>query len=258
MKDKIKVNIDNVYEGPMDLLLSLIKDNKIDIYDIPISYLTDEFISRIGQMSYSNLDSFLDFSLMASILLQIKSKMLLPKFVEDEEEEDPRKDLVDRIIEYRHFKNISTIFREYNKVANRKLSKKSEDLTILALEEKIDYKEVTSSRLASVYSRLLFKKNIEEKEMFFDIEEDKYTIEACLDILSKKIQDYNKLYFKNLFDDESSKLEIVTYFLALLELMKLKKIKVNQKDEDIKIERISNDWFKKSNWSYFVCSRRSS
>ncbi len=256
MKDKIKINIDNVYEGPMDLLLSLIKDNKIDIYDIPISYITDEFINKIGQMSFENLDSFLDFSLMASILLQIKSKMLLPKFEEDDDEEDPRKDLVDRLIEYRYFKNIATILKDFNEQANKKILKQSEDLTILALEEKIDYKEVTANRLASVYSRLLFKKSIKEKEIVFDIEEDKYTIEACLDILYTKIENYNKFYFKNLFDSDSTKLEIVTYFLALLELMKLKKIKVKQKDEEIKIERIANAWYKKSNWSNIICCRR--
>ena len=110
----------------------------------------------------------------------------------------------------------------------------------IKLEEKIDYKEVTARRLASAYSKLLFKKSIKEKEIVFDIEEDKYTIQACLDILYTKIENYNKFYFKNLFDSDSSKLEIVTYFLALLELMKLKKIKVKQKDEEIKIERIAN------------------
>lgn len=240
MEKQIKINIDNVYEGPMDLLLSLIKENKIDIYDIPIAYITDEFINKIGQITFNNLDSFLDFSLMASILLQIKSKMLLPKLPEEEEEEDPRKDLVDRLLEYRYFKNISKILGSFNERANKKLFKQAEDLTILALEEKIDYKAVTANRLLSTYSRLLYKQSIKEKETVFDIEEDKYTIEACIDILHKRIESYNKFYFKNLFDSESSRLEVVTYFLAILELMKLQKIKVDQKGEDIKIERIVN------------------
>lgn len=240
MENKININIDHVYEGPMDLLLSLIKENKIDIYDIPIAYITDEFIRKIGQINFDNLDSFLDFSLMASILLQIKSKMLLPKSPLEEDEEDPRKDLVERLIEYKQFKRIAAVLKNKNNFASKKILKKAEDLTILALEEKIDYKSVTANRLFSTYSKLLFKNTIKKRQVVFDIEEEQYTVEACIDLLSQRFESYKNFSFSNLFDDHSSKMEIVTYFLAILELMKLQKIKVKQKDNDIKIERIVN------------------
>ncbi|MFB0972558.1 MAG: segregation/condensation protein A [Neofamilia sp.] len=109
MESVINVSIKNIYDGPMDLLLSLIKKEKIDIYDIPISNLTDKFLATMGEISYKNLESFLEFSDMAATLLQIKSKLLLPIFEDESEEEDPRESLVNRIIEYNYFKNLSEI-----------------------------------------------------------------------------------------------------------------------------------------------------
>ena len=104
------------YEGPLDLLLFLIKKNEINIYDIPISQITEQYLSYLRYLSVVNLDNLSEFHLMATTLLYIKSKMLLPRFDDlDDDFEDPRKELVDRLIEYKKFKKLSELIAEKEK-----------------------------------------------------------------------------------------------------------------------------------------------
>lgn len=235
---ELNVNIENVYEGPMDLLLDLIKKNKIDIYDIPIAELTEEFIQEMGAISYVNIESFLEFSYMAATLLQIKSRILLPK-EEEEEEEDPRDKLVERILEYNYFKYISRLIESDYRVGHKRILKKREDLTILAMNENIGYKEMRVSSLVNVVERFLRKKIIRENRYDFEIEEDPLTLEEGINILNRKISKNENFYFSSLFGKEKSKLEIVTFFLALLELTRIGRISLNQEgNEDILIAGI--------------------
>src|SRR5690554_1776930 len=97
------------FEGPLDLLLHLIDKNKINIYDIPIIEITEQYLGYIHQMEYKDLDSISEFLVLASTLISIKSKMLLPKDESEEEEEDPRTELVERLLEYKMFKYISFV-----------------------------------------------------------------------------------------------------------------------------------------------------
>lgn len=237
MENTIKINIDNVYEGPMELLLDLIKENKIDIYDIPIALITDEFIKRLGVIRFSNLDSFLDFSIMAATLLQIKSKMLLPKQVVDEEEIDPRKELIDRLVEYKYFKKLVGCLNDLYFIGDRKLVKNAEDLTILSFEEKIDFKSINAIKLFNTINKLFLKKSFKENSKIINIEEENFTIEECVDLLFKRLDSSNNLNFSSMFNQETSKVEIITYFLTILELIKSQKIIVEQIDEKIMMKR---------------------
>lgn len=232
---ELKVSIKNVYEGPMDLLLTLIKKNKVDIYDIPIAQITEEFIQEMGEINYINLESFLEFSYMAATLLQIKSRILLPK-EEEEEEEDPRENLVERILEYNYFKYISNLLEDKYYSGSRRFLKKREDLTIFAINEKIGYKDMSVNSLVNIIEKFLRKKIINEREHDFEIEEDSLTLEEGISILSNKISNNKKFYFSSIFNKGDSKMEVLTFFLALLELTRIGRISINQEsDEDISI-----------------------
>lgn len=239
MENSINVSIQNIYNGPMDLLLNLIKKDKIDIYDIPISHVTDEFIKTMGEISYINIDSFLEFSDMAATLLQIKSKLLLPIFDEEAEEEDPRESLINRIIEYNYFKYISEIILSYYDIGMKRIEKKAEDLTILALTEEIDYNDMDVNKLTKAFSKISKRKEIDNFVPEFDIEVELITVEEGIAYLKERLDSLSSLNFVSLFNKETSKLEIVTYFLAILELTKIGMININQNsEEEIIIARI--------------------
>lgn len=228
MEGTINVSIKNIYDGPMDLLLSLIKKEKIDIYDIPISTLTDRFLTTMGEISYKNLESFLEFSDMAATLLQIKSKLLLPIFDEESEEEDPRDSLVNRIIEYNYYKNLSGVLLEFFDIGSMRLEKKAEDLTILSMSEQIDYSEMDISKITNSFLKLMKESNIDTLIHEFDIEEELITVEEGISFLKEKLTSIQTFNFESLFSKNTTKLEIVTFFLAILELTKIGKIIVNQ------------------------------
>ena len=228
MEGTINVSIKNIYDGPMDLLLSLIKKEKIDIYDIPISTLTDRFLMTMGEISYKNLESFLEFSDMAATLLQIKSKLLLPIFDEESEEEDPRDSLVNRIIEYNYYKNLSGVLLEFFDIGSMRLEKKAEDLTILSMSEQIDYSEMDISKITNSFLKLMKESNIDTLIHEFDIEEELITVEEGISFLKEKLTSIQTFNFESLFSKNTTKLEIVTFFLAILELTKIGKIIVNQ------------------------------
>lgn len=228
MEGIINVSIKNIYDGPMDLLLSLIKKEKIDIYDIPISTLTDRFLTTMGEISYKNLESFLEFSDMAATLLQIKSKLLLPIFDEESEEEDPRDSLVNRIIEYNYYKNLSGVLLEFFDIGSMRLEKKAEDLTILSMSEQIDYSEMDISKITNSFLKLMKESNIDTLIHEFDIEEELITVEEGISFLKEKLTSIQTFNFESLFSKNTTKLEIVTFFLAILELTKIGKIIVNQ------------------------------
>lgn len=228
MEGTINVSIKNIYDGPMDLLLSLIKKEKIDIYDIPISTLTDRFLTTMGEISYKNLESFLEFSDMAATLLQIKSKLLLPIFDEESEEEDPRDSLVNRIIEYNYYKNLSGVLLEFFDIGSMRLEKKAEDLTILSMSEQIDYSEMDISKITNSFLKLMKESNIDTLIHEFDIEEELITVEEGISFLKEKLTSMQTFNFESLFSKNTTKLEIVTFFLAILELTKIGKIIVNQ------------------------------
>lgn len=208
------------FEGPLDLLLHLISKNKVNIYDIPIVEITSQYLEAIEGIEESQLENTSEFLVMAAQLLYIKSKMLLPK-KEDEEEEDPRDDLAQRLAEYQRYKEASGELRK-NEFWSRYMFFKE--------EEKIDFplpeysKEHTVDELMDAFNAILqrkirFKKP--EKKAFSGIVgREKVSVEDMAEKLSGILKQKKRLEFKKAFSGKKSKPEMVATFLAILEMIR--------------------------------------
>lgn len=232
------INIET-YEGPMDLLIDLIKKNEIDIYDIPIHIITEQFVEYIREANKVNLELTSDFILMASTLIEIKSKMLLPKLkVEDDEIEediDPRDDLVQKIIEYEKYKEVSKQLKESASYESKAYYKLQEDF--VSIEDLDLLKNCDIDSLSKAFTNLILKKN--KKEYVEKIRTDSFPVERATFLVIEKLKIEKEFLFSDLLDVGSDINEIVSYFLSILELVKIGSIFANQYNEyqDIKIER---------------------
>ena len=241
-----------VFEGPLDLLLHLIDKNKINIYDIPIVEITDQYLEYIQQMDTKNMDIMSEFLLMAATLINIKSKMLLP--IEEEENNevvDPRQELVDRLLEYKMYKYISEELKGKQLDASRVLFKApSIPDEIAAYKEEIDVEELLSDlTLAKLHE--IFKSIVRKQEDKIDPIRSKFgRIENEEINYSEKftrIQEYGlkhkHFYFRSLLEAQHSKMEVIVTFLGILELIKLGRIRIEQESriDDIKITYTATD-----------------
>ena len=219
-----------VFEGPLDLLLHLLEKNKVNIYDIPIVEITNQYMEYIAEMRRQDLNVMSEFLVMAATLLDIKSKMLLPaKESEDEEEEDPRAELRDRQIDAEKvwFK-APTIPPE-----------------VLAYEEPVNVNElmsgVTLARLNDIFQSII-KKQADKidpiRSKFGRIEKEEVSLSDKMTYVEEYSLHHGHFSFRSLLEAQSGKMEVVVTFLAILELMKMGKIVVSQKYtfDDIKIE----------------------
>lgn len=220
--------LDN-YEGPLDLLLKLIEKSKIDIYDINISDITEQYIAFIYTMEDLNLELASEFLIMASILLEIKSKMLLPIEKDiDEEEIDPREELILRLLAYKKYKEAAKELREYESIEAQAFYKPQEDLT---MEEDIDYQLDFYNLHLLVRSLNNILNNRDKKEKPIDIEEikrEEYSIKECVEDILYKLKFKANIKFSDIIKINSCRNEIVAYFLSVLELIKQRDIYVLQ------------------------------
>lgn len=243
-----KVKIAN-FEGPFDLLLHLIKKNEMDIYNVEIYKITNQYLRYLEEMKTIDLEITSEFIVVAATLIEIKSKKLLPKIKEKEEnEEDIEKDLLEKLIEYKKIKQVSEYLKERYVSLGDIYTKKPEIIEELKDENKsnenIDiFKNITLLDLYSIYNKVieafLNKQNIEnkiEKNIFID----KYKIEDKMEELINKVKNKRIVKFKEIINSCECKLETVVTFLALLELIKLRFVKVYQENnfEDILIESV--------------------
>jgi segregation and condensation protein A len=213
----------DVFEGPLDLLLFLIKRDKIDIYDIPISHITRQYLEYIMMMKELNLEVAGDFIVMAATLMRIKVKMLLPK-TQDEVEEDPREELVYALIEYRKFKEAAEVLK----------AKETEQAgwfprTDFSFLEKMPEDEILVE--ASLYDLVsAFKRMLDSspKETFHTVNYPKVTIEERIEFVWNYLIRKDGVIFTELFSDTPIKLVMVVTFMAILELIRLQKIYIRQ------------------------------
>lgn len=239
-----KIILDS-FEGPLDLLLNLIEKAKINIYDIPINMITEQYLDYIYIMEDLDLELASDFLIMASTLLQIKSKMLLPKevIVVDGEnvEIDPREELVQKIIEYRKFKNAAN---ELKPVGERELKayyKLQEDLSIFE-EKSLDIEDFDINLLIQCVNKLMEKRNThEESSSIHEIQKEEHSVKDSIEHIIKAIKLNTTIKFSQLLNPYSTKNEIIAYFLALLELVKQRKINIIQDENfsDIIIKKVN-------------------
>ena len=229
-----------VFEGPFDLLFHLIEKNKINIYDIPIALITDQYMEYIDSMQERNKENMSEFLVMAATLLEIKSKMLLPIPKDaQEEEEDPRGALVNKLLEYKKVKHFSEELKERQKEAEKiffRSSKLPQHLRSMLQDVPIDVCEVldgiTLQNMFAVFQDLLKRKDNKMDPIrsgFKSVQRDIYKIEDKITYIMDLLVLSPIMHFEELFYEDSDKMEIVVTFLALLELIRGKKINIEQK-----------------------------
>ena len=237
-----------VFEGPLDLLLHLIEKNKIDIYDIPIVLITEQYLEYVNQMDHEDLDVVSDFLVMAATLLDIKSRMLLPKVEkeEEEDEEDPRAELVRRLLEYKMYKCISYELKDRQMDAEKVMFKEPTiPDEVAAYEEPVDLEElmadVTLKKLNDIFKSIMRKQEDKidpVRSKFGKIEKEEVSLSDKMVYLEQYAMTHPHFSFRSLLEAQCGKMEIIVTFLAVLELMKMGKITIYQDKifDDIRIE----------------------
>lgn len=226
-----------VFEGPLDLLLHLIEKNKIDIYDIPIVMITEQYLDYIKQMETQDMNVMSEFLVMAATLIDIKCRMLLPKEVNEEgEEEDPRAELVQKLLEYKMYKYMSFELRDRQVDAGKTWYKKP--MLPKEVEEyqyPIDYEELIGDmNLAKLHE--IFKGVMRRQEdkidpirsQFGKIEKDEINLEEKQGYIEEFVKNHKHFSFRGLLEKQGSKMEVIVTFLAVLEMMKQGMITIEQ------------------------------
>ncbi len=225
MSYKVKLNI---FEGPMDLLLHLIRKHEIDIYDIPIALITREYMKYLGLMKTLNLDGVGEFLVMAATLTQIKSKMLLPPEESDEEREegtDPREELVQRLLEYKKYKEAASEL------------KAQENLWIDTYSSGAPHNLKGEQELVLINLNLMdlmeaFRKVLEKSDgdVVHEITVETMSIKEKISCILETLEQYQSICFTDLFAGAPAREEIVVTFLALLEIIRLHLVRIEQSE----------------------------
>ncbi len=236
---KYKVKIDN-FEGPLDLLCHLIDKNKMDICDVKISDISDQYINYLNEMQELNLEIASEFVVMASTLLYLKSKTLLPNVVEDEKELT-EEELLRRIIEYKKYKEITKQLKECMEQNSTRVFKNAE---IIELPKQTLEENYTMQQIFETYKSLVEKNSQKINQNAKNIEKiaitDTYTVESKLKVMFKELIHKKKFIFNKLFSlKKCNNQEVVTAFTGLLELSRRNKVTTSQQKlfGDITVEK---------------------
>lgn len=228
-----------VFEGPLDLLMHLIEKNKIDIYDIPIVEITDQYLEYVRQMDHEDMDVTSEFLVMAATLLDIKSRMLLPREKDEEdseEEEDPREELVRRLLEYKMYKYLSGELEACREQAGVRYYR-TQDLPkeVRSYQPPINYEELLGNTdlksLEKVFGEVLRRKKSRRDPIrsgFGKIKREEVNIDNKTLYIRAYLQAHPQTDFRALLESQESKEEVIVTFLILLELMKHQKVHIVQ------------------------------
>lgn len=236
-----------VFEGPLDLLLHLLEKNKVSIYDIPIVEITNQYMEYIQQMRKNDLNVMSEFMVMAATLLDIKSRMLLPaQESEEEETEDPRAELVQQLLEYKLFKSMAFELKDRQVDASRVFYKEPTiPAEVAAYQPPVNTRELVAdlslNQLNDIFKSVLKrqKDKIDPiRSKFGEIKKEEVSLEDKMGYLTEYAMNHRFFSFRQLLEKQSSKLEVIVTFLAVLELMKAGNIYISQEKtfDDIKIE----------------------
>ncbi len=217
----MKIRLD-IFEGPLDLLLYLIKKDHIDVYDIPIANVVEQYLEFLELMQILDINVASEYMVMAATLINIKSKMLLPQEKPEEEpEEDPREELVRKLLEYEKFKEAAGYLKDKERQRLKYVSRPQVERKDEAYFE------------ASIFDLInAFKAALKEvpKDMFLEVIKDEFTIEEKMHDILHLLIEREKVSLAELFASSRSKLEIIVSFLAILELIRMKEIAAIQQD----------------------------
>ena len=220
--EQLNLRLD-AFEGPLDLLLHLIQKNKVNIYDIPIALITDQYMEYINEAGKADLEVSSEFLVMAARLLYIKSKMLLPKHeeLEEEEEEDPRQELIQNLVEYKKYKEVSSFFGDRKNIC---------DFMYFKAPGKInDFKVINNAnmpfeKLAEAFSHVMerFEERNNPSKAAFEgiVGREPVPVKSKIKQVKKVLSNRGQVSFVSLFKEVRSKSEIVAIFLAVLELIR--------------------------------------
>lgn len=225
-QDEYRVRLE-VFEGPLDLLLYLIKKDEVDIYDIPIELITQQYMETLDLMRMLDLNIAGEFLVMAATLMMIKSRMLLPVEERPEmepEEEDPRWDLIRQLIEYKKFKDAAGYLHEMEERQENLFTRGTQDMP-LESEPGVGLEDVSIFDLISAFNVALARVNREETG---EVLSDRFTVAGKIEEVLERMSREGQVLFSSLFKNVASRHEIVCTFLALLELIRLKQVKAIQ------------------------------
>jgi len=239
MSYKIKLEI---FEGPLDLLLYLVKKDHLNIYDIPIAKVTEQYLQYINLMQLLDLNIAGEFLVMAATLMQIKSKMLLPaeESQTEEEQEDPREELVKRLLEYEKFKEIAESLRKKETDQKEIFKRPKVEIEKEITDNKEVYFEASIFDLINAFSAAL---KDGPKEVFYEVIKDEFTIGEKTHEILHLLLVTDSMRISELFNKAKNKLEIIVTFLAILELVRMKEIVARQTElfQEIEISRNKNN-----------------
>jgi segregation and condensation protein A len=236
MPYKIKLE---VFEGPLDLLLYLIKKDEVNIYDIPVAVILEQYLKYLELMRLLDLNIAGEFIVMAATLMQIKSKMLLPQQINPadvipDEEEDPRAELVKRLLEYKRFKEAAGQLRLKER-ARQDLFKRKTACEDSQKDE--SYFEASLFDLISAFSKAL--KDV-PADLIYEVIRDEFTVEGKVRELLRMLTSHSRIAISQLFARARNKIEVIVTFLAVLEMIRLREVVVIQKDLFGEVEILKN------------------
>ena len=235
-----------VFEGPLDLLMHLIEKNKVNIYDIPIAEITDQYLGYLERMEEMDLELSSEFLMMAANLLYIKSRMLLPKYSDPEEEEDPRQELVDKLLEYQKYKRISEYFGDRQHQYNHILYKEPEEIELPERDEYEGFMPLSVEDLIKAFDNIFLRKSRlappSEKAFEKIVKYELISIKAKAAEILEILKQNKRVRFTELFEALCYRPEIVARFLAVLELIRDHRILAVQKaiGKDIYLLRVDH------------------
>jgi segregation and condensation protein A len=240
------------FEGPLDLLLHLIEKNKVDIYDIPIVEITEQYLDYVNKMDKEDLNIVSDFLVMAATLLEIKARMLLPVEVDEEgEEEDPRAELVSRLLEYKKYKLMAQELADLEENAQGLLCKKPTiPKEVAKYETPVDLDELldglTLARLQRIFNQVMKRQQDKVdpiRSNFGVIKREPVSLETKIHDVMSFARKHRTFSFRQMLERQGDKFEVVVTFLAVLELMKIGKIYLTQDAlfDDMNIETLEKE-----------------
>ncbi|WP_319525988.1 segregation/condensation protein A [uncultured Desulfosarcina sp.] len=222
--DHYRVRLHNVFEGPMDLLIHLIRKAEVDIYDIPIARITAQYLEYLEWMKQMNIDFAGDFVLMASTLTHIKSKMLLPVQLGEEEEEDPRLEITRPLLEYLRIKSAAEQLAERDLLGEKTFTRKP-DADVLKSVQEDQVIRIGLFELIDAFQKILDKVSPEHR---VDLSRDRVSVRERISQLTELLEKQESMTFDELFVDSRERSDIIVTFLAILEMAKIGLIRIAQ------------------------------
>ncbi|RJQ76905.1 MAG: chromosome segregation protein ScpA [Desulfobacteraceae bacterium] len=221
-----KVKLENIFEGPMDLLVHLIKKNEVDIYDIPVALITDQYLAYLEWMKLLNIDNVGDFLLMAATLAQIKSRMLLPDHGGEDDEEDPRLEIVRPLAEYLQIKSAAEELANRNMLGDRIFTRRTNNKEYFEGEQELV--QVGLFELIEAFQRILQRVS---KDHTVDLSADTVSVKDRMNAIIEVLEEKGSITFLEMFPQNPQRHDIIVTFLALLELMKMNLVRAVQSSQ---------------------------